>query len=148
LLDHEVSDSSHKTVLQDLEEARASISRLAAHHARAVGLDTRLMAVTRERDDFHQERDSEAQRAKLAEGRIAALKERTCISYLNILATNFSDLYLAAKLQSEVRRLEHDLEQRRQHRLELSEEILHDARSRLQTLQNYVSPPRRADFIA
>jgi cysteinyl-tRNA synthetase len=45
---------------------------------------------------------------------------------------------IAAKLQTEVRRLQKDLEQRRQHRLELSEEILHEARSRLETLQNYV----------
>lgn len=44
----------------------------------------------------------------------------------------------AAKLQTEVRRLQHDLESRRQHRLELSEEILQDARLRLETFQNYV----------
>lgn len=78
LLDNEVSDSSHKTVLQELAEARASVSRLSAHHARAVGLDTRLTAAMRERDDFHQERDSEAQRAKLAESRLAASMERMC----------------------------------------------------------------------
>lgn len=46
--------------------------------------------------------------------------------------------FVAAKLQAEVRRLQKDLEQRRQHRLELSEEILHEARSRLESLQNYV----------
>jgi hypothetical protein len=72
-----VKDSSHKTVLQKLEEAQASVSRLTAHHARAVGLDTRLTAVTREKEDLQQERDSEAQRAKVAEMRIAALQERT-----------------------------------------------------------------------
>ena len=84
-----MSDSSHKTVLQELEEARASVSRLAAHHARAVGLDARLMAVMREKDDLQQERDSEAQRAKLAESRIAALKERTCKSNHYALVANF-----------------------------------------------------------
>jgi hypothetical protein len=78
LLDNEVSDSSHKAVLQELEETRNSVSRLAAHHARAVGLDARLMSAMREKDDLQQERNSEAQRAKLAESRIAALTERTC----------------------------------------------------------------------
>ncbi|KAF7971720.1 hypothetical protein HWV62_20087 [Athelia sp. TMB] len=119
LLANEVSDSTHKTALRDLEEAQASVARLSAHHARTIGLDTRLMAAMREKDDMQQERDSETQRARIAESRIAALKERT------------------TKLQIEVRRLQQDLEQRRQHRLELSEEILQDARSRLQTLQEY-----------
>ena len=80
LLDNEVSDSSHKTMLQDLEEARASVSRLSAHHARTVGLDARLMTVTREKDDLQQEHDSQAQRAKSAESKMAALTERTCKS--------------------------------------------------------------------
>lgn len=71
-------DSSHKAALQELEEARASVSRLAVHHARTVGLDTRLKTVMREKDDIQQERDSEAHKAKLAEARIAGLKERTC----------------------------------------------------------------------
>ena len=84
-----MSDSSHKTVLQELEEARASVSRLAAHHARAVGLDARLMAVTREKDDLQQERDSAAQKAKLAESRISTLKERTCKSNYHVLIANF-----------------------------------------------------------
>ena len=77
-------------MLQELEDARASVSRLAAHHARAVGLDARLMTVMRERDDLQQERDSEAQRAKLAESRTATLKERTCKSNLRVLVTTFS----------------------------------------------------------
>ncbi|KZP21552.1 hypothetical protein FIBSPDRAFT_931580 [Athelia psychrophila] len=119
LLANEVSDSTHKSALRDLEEAQTSVTRLSAYHARTVGLDTRLMVVMREKDDIQQERDSETQRARVAESRISALKERT------------------TKLQIEVHRLQQDLEQRRQHRLELSEEILQDARSRLQTLQEY-----------
>lgn len=73
-----MTDSSHKSALNDLEEARASVSRLSAHHARAVGLDTRLMMALREKEDLQQERDSQTQRAKLAESRIVALKDRTC----------------------------------------------------------------------
>ena len=77
LLDHELKDSSHKTLLQELEETQVSVSRLTAHHARAVGLDTRLTAVMREKEDLQQERDCESQRAKIAEMRIAVLQERT-----------------------------------------------------------------------
>lgn len=77
MLDNEMLDSSHHTLLQQLEEARTSVSRLSAHHARTVGMDTRLMTVSREKDDLQQERDSQAHRAKLAESRIAVLKERT-----------------------------------------------------------------------
>lgn len=53
------------------------ISRLTAHHARSVGWDTRLSAAMRERDDMQQERDVETNRARLAESRFAALKEKT-----------------------------------------------------------------------
>lgn len=53
------------------------MARLSAHHARTIGLDTRLMAAMREKDDMQQERDSETQRARIAESRISALKERT-----------------------------------------------------------------------
>lgn len=72
-----MSDSSHKNVLLELAEAQASVTRLSGHHARAVGLDTRLMTAMREKDDMQQERDSEAQRVRVAESRIVALKERT-----------------------------------------------------------------------
>jgi hypothetical protein len=40
--------------------------------------DTRLSAAMKEKDDMQQERDAEGQRARLAEGRFAALKDRTC----------------------------------------------------------------------
>ena len=44
-----------------------------------------------------------------------------------------------AKLQAEVRRLQESLEQQRMHRLESSESILQDARSRIEMLQKSVS---------
>ncbi|KAG5638081.1 hypothetical protein H0H81_001931 [Sphagnurus paluster] len=98
------------------KEARATISRLTAHHARSVGWETRLSTAMRERDDMQQERDGESNRAKLAENRFAAMKDK------------------AAKLQSEVRRLQDSLEERRLHRLQFSDTILQDARSRLEAL--------------
>ncbi|KAG9317330.1 hypothetical protein JVU11DRAFT_1529 [Chiua virens] len=112
-----VAEASNKTILHDLEEARSTVSRLNAHHARTVGLDTRLSAVLQENDDIRQERDSQTQRAKLAEARLAALKNRT------------------DKLQTEVRRLQDALEIGRLQRIESSDSLLQDVRSRLQGLQ-------------
>ncbi|KAH7931341.1 hypothetical protein BV22DRAFT_998573 [Leucogyrophana mollusca] len=117
LVNNEVSEASNKTTLHELEEARTAVTRLTAHHARAVGLDSRLTAVLQDNDDLRQERDSQTQRAKLAEARLAALKDRT------------------DKLQAEVRRLQDDLETRRLQRLESSESLLQDVRSRLEGLQ-------------
>ncbi|OAX44070.1 hypothetical protein K503DRAFT_765392 [Rhizopogon vinicolor AM-OR11-026] len=118
LLNSEVAEVSHKTVLQDLEEARASVTRLTAHQARTIGIDSRLSVALQENDDLRQERDSQSQRAKSAEARIAALKHRT------------------DKLQAEVRRLQADLELRRLQRLESSESLLQDVRSRLESLHH------------
>ncbi|KAJ3501719.1 hypothetical protein NLJ89_g9213 [Agrocybe chaxingu] len=118
LVNNEVTEVSSKTILQELQEARETISRLTAHHARSIGWDTRLSAAMKERDDMQQERDGETHRARLAESRFAALKEKT------------------AKLQAEVRRLQESLEQKRQHRLESSENLIQDARSRLESFRN------------
>ncbi|KAG2156347.1 hypothetical protein DEU56DRAFT_231457 [Suillus clintonianus] len=116
LLNSEVAEASHKTVLQELEEARTSVTRLTAYQARTVGIDSRLAATLQENDDLRQEQDSQAQKAKTAEARIAALKDRT------------------DKLQAEVRRLQADLELRRLQRLESSESLLQDVRSRIEGL--------------
>ncbi|KAF9238787.1 hypothetical protein BU15DRAFT_47300 [Melanogaster broomeanus] len=118
LVNNEVAEASNKTALQELEDARSAVTRLTAHHARTVGLDTRLAAVMQENDDIRQERDSQAQRAKLAEARLAVLKDR------------------ADKLQAEVSRLQDDLETRRLQRFESSESLLQDVRLRLQSLQS------------
>lgn len=53
------------------------ISRLSAQHARSLGWETRLSALVQEKDDMKQERDAEANRAKLAESRFVAVKEKT-----------------------------------------------------------------------
>ncbi|KAJ6540092.1 hypothetical protein B0H10DRAFT_1416525 [Mycena sp. CBHHK59/15] len=123
LVNNEVTEVSSKTILQELAEAKTTISRLTTSHARSVGWDTRLSAAMKEKDDMQQERDSESQRARLAESRFAALKERT------------------SKLQSEVRRLQNALEERREHRLESSESILIDARARLEAVHRSVGAP-------
>lgn len=121
-------------MLQELEEAQASVTRLTAYQARTVGIDSRLTAALQENDDLRQERDSQAQRAKSAEARIAALKHRTggqsSLSGHHMVSLTVS--YNSDKLQTEVRRLQGDLELRRMQRLESSEYLLQDVRSRLE----------------
>lgn len=84
LVNNEVTEVSNKTILQELHEAKTTISRLTAHHVRSVGWDTRLSATIKEKEDMQQERDSESQRARLAESRFAALKERTCELFISL----------------------------------------------------------------
>ncbi|KAG2013038.1 hypothetical protein CC2G_009975 [Coprinopsis cinerea AmutBmut pab1-1] len=116
LVNNEVTEVSNRTLMQELQEARETISRLTAHHARSMGWDARLTAALKERDDMQQERDGESHRARLAESRFAALKDKT------------------AKLQAEVRRLQELVEEKRQHRLESSDSIIQEAKLRLQTV--------------
>ncbi|KAJ3907996.1 hypothetical protein F5879DRAFT_1054821 [Lentinula edodes] len=116
LVNNEVTEVSSKTLYQELQEARTMISRLSTSHAKSIGWETRLSVVNRERDDMQQERDFESQRARLAESRFAALKDKTL------------------KLQSEVRRLQDELEQKRLLRMESTESLLQNARSRIQIL--------------
>lgn len=118
LVNSEVTEVSNKTILQELHDARATITRLTAHHARSIGWDTRLSAAMKERDDMQQERDAETHRARLAESRFAVLKDKT------------------AKLQTEVHRLQESLEEKRLSRLESSENILQGARSRIQSFRD------------
>ncbi|KAF9000224.1 hypothetical protein BDQ17DRAFT_1359844 [Cyathus striatus] len=117
LVNNEVTEVSSKTILQELQEARETISRLTAHHVRSVGWDAKLAAVLKEKDDMQQERDSESNRARLAESRFAVLRDKT------------------VKLQAEVRRLQTSLEEKRQHRLESSESLIQEARGRLESIQ-------------
>ena len=63
----EVAEESHETELQELEEARALVTRLTAYQACAVGIDSRLTADLQEKDELRQERDNQAQRAKSTE---------------------------------------------------------------------------------
>ncbi|KAG6336482.1 hypothetical protein ID866_2596 [Astraeus odoratus] len=118
LLNNEVAEAANKNVLHELEEARSAVSRLTVYHARSVTLDTRLAAVLQENDDLRQERDSQAQRAKLAEARLAAAGDRT------------------DKLQAEVRRLQSNIEIRRVQRLDSSDSLLQEVRTRIGQLQS------------
>ncbi|TFY83117.1 hypothetical protein EWM64_g892 [Hericium alpestre] len=116
LLNTEVAESSTATALQELREAQSNVNRLSAEHARSVGLDARLRSVMQEKDDLQQERDNEGNRARLAETRLSS----------------FNAKYV--KLRSQAHALQDELEQQRGHRLALSEEIVKDARLRIEEL--------------
>jgi len=139
LVNNEVTEISNKTILQELQDARETISRLTAHHARSLGWDTRLSAAMKEREDMQQERDSETHRARLAESRFAALKEKTSKNRLIFRSLPLLIGRIIDKLQAEVRRLQDSLEEKRLHRLESSESIIQDARSRIESVRKSVS---------
>ncbi|GJE87434.1 hypothetical protein PsYK624_035170 [Phanerochaete sordida] len=116
LVNSEVIDLTHQSTLEELRQAQEKIAQLSAQNVRYVGIDSRLASALQQKDDMHQERNSAVQSAKLAEARIASLKEK------------------CAKLQEQVSRLRDDLEAERSHRRGISEDIIKDARERLRAL--------------
>lgn len=142
----ELAEASHQSALLELKNAKESLTRLTAQHARSVGLDQRLANIIQEKEDLQQERDSATQRARMAEARISSLKEKCCeCSWYLFDSLLLISVCKTAKLRAQVNRLREDLEMQRSHRQELSEEILTDARQRLQQLQQLV---REMNFTA
>lgn len=128
-MNSEVSEASNKVVLQELQDTRSNLSRLTTQHAKCVGLESRLTRVTTEKEDLQQERDIVKQRARVAESRIVSLRDRV------------------SRLQEQVTTLHTELDQKRNHRLELSEEISQGARLQLETwLRSNVSFSRFRPF--
>ena len=76
LLDNELAEVSNKNLSTDLQDLRAAFNRLSTEHARTVGWEARLSDALQERDDFQQERDSEAQKLRGAEARLGSLSDR------------------------------------------------------------------------
>ena len=113
-MNSEVSEASNKVVLQELQETRSNLSRLTTQHTKCVGIESRLARVTMEKEDLQQERDSANQKARVAEARVVALRDR------------------ASRLQEQLTQSHTELDQHRNHRLELSEEISQAARSQLE----------------
>lgn len=123
LMSHDVSDSSNKALLQELDTARAVIERLSAQNARAVGWDMKLAAAIQDADDLKAELDSERHRTKVAETKCSAALER------------------CAKLEADIHFAGEELEHLRATRSEFSQDILDDARARLRTMQGAGSLP-------
>ncbi|KAI0340880.1 hypothetical protein BDW22DRAFT_1430533 [Trametopsis cervina] len=118
LVHNEFIEVAHQKTLAELKDAKEKIAILTTQNARLVGVDKRLSHALQEKDDIQQECNSATQRVRTAETRVSSLKER------------------CAKLQAHVSRLREDLEVQRSYRKEFSEEILTEARSRLQHLQH------------
>jgi hypothetical protein len=76
IIDNEIAELSNRRVSEELQDAHAAVSQLTAHHARSVGLENRVQLLTQELEDMRQERDSETQKAKLAEARVADMTEK------------------------------------------------------------------------
>lgn len=113
-MNNEVSEASNKVVLQELQDTRSNLSRLTTQHTKCAGLESRLARATMEKEDLQQERDSANQRTRVAEARIVSLRDRV------------------SRLQDKLTTLHTELDQHRNHRLELSEEISQGARSQLE----------------
>lgn len=76
MVNAEVAESANKDLQAEVQELRATVSRLNMDHARAVGWESKLRAVAQERDDMRQERDTEATRARVTETRLVSLGDK------------------------------------------------------------------------
>ena len=76
MVDAEVVDTGKKALIEELEELKSSLSKLAVTQAKSAGWETRLQASEQDRDDLRQELDAERQRSKTAEAQVNSLKER------------------------------------------------------------------------
>lgn len=121
-----------------MEELRVAFNRVTAEHARAVGWEVRLREALQERDDFLQERDSEAQRLRGAEARLTSLSDK-CGEPHPLSITFNCFIFHEAKLGLEVRVLEERLEEERAKRGQATEEMMHETKQWLAGLQHSVS---------
>ncbi|KAF7798387.1 hypothetical protein EIP86_009608 [Pleurotus ostreatoroseus] len=121
LVNHEAADVSYQNALEQLKRAQDRITQLSTQNARLASIQSRLELTLQEKDDIQQERDSAAQLARTAEARLASLKQ-TCI-----------------KLQSQVTRLREESNIGRSERYTLADDVLSEARNRLQQLQHAVA---------
>ena len=80
-LNLDTAESSNRALLRELQDARAVITRLSAHVARSAGWEEKIMALEEQRDDVTQERDAQAERAKVLEVKVSSLSEKCGGSY-------------------------------------------------------------------
>ncbi|QRW01481.1 hypothetical protein RhiLY_00478 [Ceratobasidium sp. AG-Ba] len=115
-LNLDAADASNRVLTKELQDARASITRLSAAHTRAVGLEEKLRIATEERDDLKREASEAATKVRMWETRANEAGSK------------------CRKLQAEVSQLRDEAESIRLSRSEISSDILEDARARLQML--------------
>ncbi|CAE6424435.1 unnamed protein product [Rhizoctonia solani] len=117
-LNLEAADAANRTLTKELQDSRASVSRLNAAHARGVGLEGKLRAAEQEREDLKREVTEANNRTKMWETRANEAGAR------------------CRKLQAEIVQLREETDSIKLSRSEISSDILEDARARLQMLQN------------
>ena len=133
LLNLEITDSSNRALLHELQESRSVVARLSAQSARSTGWEARLRTLEQERDDINEERKAQSARARTAETKSAALTEQ-CGALLPASFDRLLNLFLA-KLQAQLNNLREERDAFRLSRTEISDEILREARLRLEALQ-------------
>lgn len=76
MLNLEVADSSNRTLLNEVQDARGTIAKLSSQSMKSVGWESKIYSLEQERDDLKEERKAEASRARSAEAKVAALTEK------------------------------------------------------------------------
>ncbi|CAE6333700.1 unnamed protein product [Rhizoctonia solani] len=117
-LNLEAADAANRSLTTELQDSRATVSRLSAAHARGVGLESKLRIADQERDDLKREITEANNREKVWEARANEASARW------------------RKLQAEMVQLREEADSIKLSRSEISSDILEDARARLQMLQN------------
>ncbi|CAE6438050.1 unnamed protein product [Rhizoctonia solani] len=117
-LNLEAADAANRTLTKELQDARTSVSRLSAAHARGVGVEGKLRTAEQEREDLKREVTEANNKAKVWEARANEAGAR------------------CRKLQAEMVQLKEETDSIKLSRSEISSDILEDARVRLQMLQN------------
>ncbi|KAJ3886551.1 hypothetical protein GG344DRAFT_81595 [Lentinula edodes] len=116
LINNEAAEASAFTLHRELDEARATITRLSANHVDITTLGTRLLRLNGELDDMQQERDIALIKVSVNESKLKLSMEK------------------ASKLHSENRRLRKELRQKDQLHMDSNESLLQGAKSKIQKL--------------
>ena len=138
LLNLEIADSSNRTLLHQLQESRSAVARLSAQSARSTGWEARLRTLEQERDDINEERKAQAARARAAETKSTSLTEQ-CGTSLTACVDRLLITRFLAKLQAQLNVLREERDAFRLSKTEISDEILREARLRLEALQHSVA---------
>ncbi|KAF8338938.1 uncharacterized protein EI90DRAFT_3151548 [Cantharellus anzutake] len=128
-LNLEVAESSNRTLLREVQDARAVITRLSAHVTRSVGWEEKVMALEEQRDEILQERDAEIGRAKSSEAKVSSLSDK------------------CASLQTEVYKLLDQLSEQRSPPRDISEQLIHEARAKLEAMYRSLEKAHTSDRV-
>lgn len=78
LINNEAAEASAFTLHRELDEARATITRLSANHVDVTTLGTRLSRLNGELDDMQQERDIALIKVSVNESKLKLSMDKAC----------------------------------------------------------------------